>query len=124
MRSKPGSGCSTASATPSARSGRRSTSRPRRPAASSTGRCRRCATAPTPSSRRNTRSGSDPLRYGPADLPHPATRPGAPAPGRDASGVELDHHVLDAGVVLEAVLAEVLAVAGVLEAAVGHLGDE
>ena len=32
--------------------------------------------------------------------------------------------MLDAGVVVEAVLAEVLAVAGVLEAAVGHLGDE
>src|SRR6478609_11386268 len=34
------------------------------------------------------------------------------------------HHVLDAGVVLEAVAGEVLAVAGVLEAAVRHLGDE
>jgi hypothetical protein len=32
--------------------------------------------------------------------------------------------VLDAGVVLEPVQAQVLAVAGVLEAAVGHLGDQ
>src|SRR4051812_46208428 len=38
--------------------------------------------------------------------------------------VEVRHHVLDARVVLEPVHREVLAVAGVLEAAVRHLGDE
>ena len=45
---------------------------------------------------------------------------------RPASGsaVDLGHHVLDPGVVLEAVHRQVLAVAGVLEAAVRHLGDE
>src|SRR5680860_1526175 len=37
---------------------------------------------------------------------------------------EVDHHVLDLGVVLERVHREVLAVAGLLVAAVGHLGDE
>src|SRR5215217_6952877 len=42
------------------------------------------------------------------------------------SGLSLDirHDVLDPGVVLEPVQAEVLAVAGVLETAVGHLGDQ
>src|SRR5436309_2988514 len=34
------------------------------------------------------------------------------------------HHVLDDGVVLERVDAEILAIAGLLEAAMGHLGDE
>ena len=34
------------------------------------------------------------------------------------------HNVLDAGVVLDPVDRQVLAVPGVLEAAVGHLGDE
>src|SRR4028119_652584 len=38
--------------------------------------------------------------------------------------LQVGHDVLDAGVVLEAVHGEVLAVAGVLEPAVGHLGDD
>src|SRR5487761_2212189 len=42
-----------------------------------------------------------------------------PRPGSD---VDVVHHVLDAGVVLEAVDRQVLAVARVLEPAVGHLG--
>src|SRR3984885_358991 len=37
---------------------------------------------------------------------------------------DVAHDVLDAGVVLEAVHGQVLAVAGVLEAAVRHLGDD
>ena len=37
---------------------------------------------------------------------------------------ELDHHVLELGVVLDRVDRHVLAVAGLLEAAVGHLGDD
>ena len=49
-------------------------------------------------------------------------------PGRRPPGVtsatDVAHHVLDAGVVLEAVHRQVLAVAGVLEPAVRHLGDE
>src|SRR6266508_936337 len=43
--------------------------------------------------------------------------------GRPLRG-DARHHVLDLRVVLEAVLREVLAVAGLLEAAVRHLGDE
>src|SRR5829696_152271 len=42
----------------------------------------------------------------------------------DRSGLDVGHHVLDPGVVLEAVHRQVLAVAGVLEAAVRHLGDQ
>src|SRR5882672_6211421 len=37
---------------------------------------------------------------------------------------EVDHHVLDLGVFLDRVYREVLAVAGFLEAAVGHLRDQ
>ena len=44
--------------------------------------------------------------------------------GPQPSSVELRHHVLDLGVVLERVGRHVLAVAGLLVAAVGHLGDE
>jgi hypothetical protein len=46
--------------------------------------------------------------------------------GKEANrlSAKLRHHVLDVGVVLDGVHGEVLAVAGVLEAAVGHLGDE
>src|SRR6476469_9411565 len=40
------------------------------------------------------------------------------------SFADVGHHVLDAGVVLQAVHREVLPVAGVLEAAVRHLRDE
>src|SRR4249919_3359400 len=40
------------------------------------------------------------------------------------SFADVGHHVLDAGVVLQAVHREVLAVARVLEAAVRHLGDD
>src|SRR6478752_7056750 len=40
------------------------------------------------------------------------------------SFADVGHHVLDAGVVLQAVHREVLSVAGVLEAAVWHLRDE
>src|SRR5215210_6281180 len=49
-----------------------------------------------------------------------------PGEGEEVGGflAEVRHDVLYAGVVLEAVHGEVLAVAGVLEAAVGHLGDE
>src|SRR5580698_3386030 len=39
-------------------------------------------------------------------------------------GAYVAHYVLDAGVVLEAVHGEVLAVAGVLEASVRHLGHD
>jgi tetratricopeptide (TPR) repeat protein len=39
-------------------------------------------------------------------------------------GAYVAHHVLDAGVVLEAVHGQVLAIAGVLEATVWHLGDD
>jgi hypothetical protein len=38
--------------------------------------------------------------------------------------LDVRHDALDAGVVLEPVQAQVPAVAGVLEAAVGHLGDQ
>src|ERR687893_283376 len=41
-----------------------------------------------------------------------------------ALALDVRHHVLDARVVLEPVHRQVLAVAGVLEAAVRHLGDE
>src|SRR4051794_31062517 len=44
--------------------------------------------------------------------------------GGTTLSVEVGHHVLDARVVLEAVHREILAIAGALEAAVGHLGDE
>src|ERR1700730_11446272 len=40
------------------------------------------------------------------------------------SHLDVVHNVLDPGVVLQAVHGQVLAVAGVPEAAVGHLGDE
>src|SRR5688500_14154142 len=40
------------------------------------------------------------------------------------SDLDVRHDVLDAGVVLEAVHGQVLAGAGVLEAAVGHLGHD
>src|SRR5215470_14883222 len=50
-------------------------------------------------------------------------RPAAVAAGR-AALVQGRHHVLDAGVVLEPVHRQVLAVPGALEAAVRHLGDE
>src|SRR3954467_3727836 len=53
--------------------------------------------------------------------------PTPPAPTsrmRIGSLTDVRHHVLDAGVVLEAVAGEVLAVARVLEAAVRHLGHE
>src|SRR5919108_986695 len=43
---------------------------------------------------------------------------------RRRSGVDVHHHVLDLGVVLERVHGQVLAVAGLLEAAVGHLRDQ
>src|SRR5215203_3556478 len=43
---------------------------------------------------------------------------------RARSGPQADHHVLDLGVVLQGVHREVLAVAGLLVAAVGHLGGE
>src|SRR5215204_2097847 len=46
-----------------------------------------------------------------------------PSPG-SPSGFYVAHHVLDAGVVLQAVHRQVLAVAGVLEAAVRHLRHE
>src|SRR4051794_29493760 len=44
------------------------------------------------------------------------------APG--GSGVERAHHVLDAGVVLDAVHGQVLAVPGLLETTVRHFGGE
>src|SRR5215467_834838 len=50
-------------------------------------------------------------------------RPAAVAAGR-AALVQGRHHVLDAGVVLEPVHRQVLAVPGALEAAVRHLGDQ
>src|SRR5215203_6981374 len=52
--------------------------------------------------------------------------PLAPTPNkvRVVTLAQARHHVLDAGVVFEAVHGEVLAVARVLEAAVGHLGHE
>src|SRR5215469_11710739 len=40
------------------------------------------------------------------------------------SGLDVAHHVLDAGVIVESVAGQVLAVAGVLEAAMWHLGRE
>src|SRR6185436_20463483 len=46
------------------------------------------------------------------------------SPSRSVSLTDRAHHVLDARVVLEPVHREVLAVAGVLEAAVRHLGHE
>src|ERR1700756_4169729 len=47
-----------------------------------------------------------------------------PVAMREGSSGERDHDVLDLGVVLERVHAEVFAVAGLFEAAVGHLGGE
>ena len=38
-------------------------------------------------------------------------------------GIEIGHHMLDTGVILKSILREVLAVARVLEATVGHLRD-
>src|SRR5690348_3955087 len=43
---------------------------------------------------------------------------------RASSHTDIRHHVLDAGVVLEAVHGQVLAVAGVLEATMRHLSDD
>src|ERR1700722_15784122 len=47
------------------------------------------------------------------------------APGRRARcSVQAEHHVLDLGIVLQGIGGEVLAIAGLLEAAVRHLGHE
>src|SRR6185369_9939276 len=42
----------------------------------------------------------------------------------DISNLDVVHDVLDAGVVLQAVHGQILAVAGALEAAMRHLGDQ
>src|SRR5699024_5803965 len=54
----------------------------------------------------------------------PATRAIATGSRAEPGSVEAGHHVLDAGVLLESVHRQVLAVSGVLEAPVRHLGDE
>src|ERR1035437_7149963 len=61
------------------------------------------------------------LRWAPGGLD--AAR-GGTAPSPPDRSVERGHDVLDPGVVLEPVHRQVLAVTGVLEAAVRHLGDQ
>ena len=39
-------------------------------------------------------------------------------------GVEVGHHMLDAGVILEAIVGEILAVSASLKSTVWHLGDD
>src|SRR5215218_511961 len=92
------------SASDSASSSRATTSPPR----TATARARGAAAFPVRTRPRRTRSAPPVVMVG----------------GLRRSGLDVGHHVLDARVVLEAVHREVLAVAGVLEAAVRHLGHQ
>src|SRR5215469_17460707 len=66
------------------------------------------------------------LGHAPGTCAGGARVPSSGAAGHSSEGsfADIAHDVLDTGVVLETVHGQVLAVAGVLEAAVGHLGHE
>src|SRR6185312_15110106 len=92
--------------------------------APSAGSARRCLRRRLPAAVKRGATAPERCRRNPHARSQPRTPCRARAPPRPHLPADVAHHVLDPGVVLEAVTRQVLAVPGVLESTVRHLGDD